>query len=552
MKNLFLLLGVCAVVIPLSAQVTTEHIVFGLAGTSSIHAGSSGWTEVSHAWIDRLPFTVDTVLNTVIVPGHPYKNGTILRFYTEGALPYPINQMRSYVACDVTADSFRLVPYSYACTSAKLDFTTTGTGFLRVGTPRIGKTNIYVTSVTGFPAGVTAELWCEHFPCLSDGRLFVPQGGYQINLKFTASAAAAQGPATIRVVLEPVGEPVKVVNIPLTVNPAPITPWVGAPVAPMPSKALWETFMKTIGAKWCNLQNPVDPMYFGVENQVWFYDGAEVYARIAEYTKNPLWIGFADNIARQYRDYIMSNNGMAPGWRVFPRGLESAYRRTGDVTYLNAIQAMVDRGWGWLVGGSFKDEYMRETAYYLSSQTALERLKRVRPPKMVKTAELLMGMLDSDFVSNRYIYQQIFMDGLAFRSLIEYYSLTRDPRVPPAIKKGLDWIWTNAWIPSTRKLMVNPDPLGPRCEWGCQQGNSDLINLTAPAYAWYWSITRDPVYQARGDEMWNNSLATDITYSGKIFSQNFTWSFDYVKWRNPALSPTGFDEEPTEPTSPQP
>ncbi|MCL4852132.1 MAG: hypothetical protein KJZ78_12225 [Bryobacteraceae bacterium] len=56
-----------------------------------------------------------------------------------------------------------------------------------------------------------------------------------------------------------------------------------------------------------------------------------------------------------------------------------------------------------------------------------------------------------------------------------------------------------------------------------------------PAFGWYYSVTQDPLYRDRGDEIWSHALDDDISYSGKIFSQNYRWSFDYIRWRRGEL-----------------
>ena len=81
-------------------------------------------------------------------------------------------------------------------------------------------------------------------------------------------------------------------------------------------------------------------------------------------------------------------------------------------------------------------------------------------------------------------------------------------------------------------MMYNTDPAGPTCSVSCQKYMPDLTNLVAPAYAWYWRFSDDDKYRKEADEMFEHALDTNIGYSGKIFSQNYRWSFDYVRWRS--------------------
>jgi hypothetical protein len=63
-----------------------------------------------------------------------------------------------------------------------------------------------------------------------------------------------------------------------------------------------------------------------------------------------------------------------------------------------------------------------------------------------------------------------------------------------------------------------------------------MTALVVPAFAWYWRQSGDSVYQQRGDELFAHALDADISYSGKIFAQNYRWTFDYVRWRSGGTS----------------
>src|ERR1035441_3232919 len=92
----------------------------------------------------------------------------------------------------------------------------------------------------------------------------------------------------------------------------------------IPSIDVWQQKMTSLGQQWCN---PSEQMSFGYEPQIWYYDGGRTYFQIADYTGRPAnWEPCALNIVGQYRDYVLSNNGALPGWRVFPRSEE---RRVG-------------------------------------------------------------------------------------------------------------------------------------------------------------------------------------------------------------------------------
>lgn len=70
--------------------------------------------------------------------------------------------------------------------------------------------------------------------------------------------------------------------------------------------------------------------------------------------------------------------------------------------------------------------------------------------------------------------------------------------------------------------------------------NVSLNDLVAPAFAWYWTKTRDVTYQRRGDEVFLHAFDTsDWRFNWKEYNQVYRWSFDYVRWRtNPPMPST--------------
>jgi hypothetical protein len=86
---------------------------------------------------------------------------------------------------------------------------------------------------------------------------------------------------------------------------------------------------------------------------------------------------------------------------------------------------------------------------------------------------------------------------------------------------------------------VDPAKCGEQISWFNQLPGSNcgvnihqgLNNLIAPAFAWYWRQTGDNTYLTRGDDLFAHSLDEPL-WTGKQFSQNYSWSFDYVQWRS--------------------
>jgi hypothetical protein len=290
----------------------------------------------------------------------------------------------------------------------------------------------------------------------------------------------------------------------------------------------WQKNMTILGKKWCDGKK----YGFGWEADVWFYDGTRVYYQIADYTHDHSWDKCALNIAQQYRDYVLQNSGRVPGWRVFPRGMRMAWERTKDDSYKQAVILLSKNSAYAPRGGAAPDTRIRETAYVVEAYLEAEKVGEPRNPKLEQAVGYLLGDFQNIFVTKKYEIHQPFFDGLAAEALIDYYIVTRDAKVPPAIKLMVDGLWTKGYDSTKHVLAYNPDDQGPTCSVGCGKYVPDLTNLVAPAYAWYWQISHDDVYRQHADEMFGHSLDTNISYSGKIFSQNYRWSFDYVHWRS--------------------
>jgi hypothetical protein len=380
-----------------------------------------------------------------------------------------------------------------------------------------------VTSVEFANQPALYEAVCGSVDCYQDdssGNYFVWGGSGSIVLRVAIPPSLATGTYPL-IVRGEVGGVTRSATIPITVWSAPtppVTPNLGTP-PPIPTLSKWESIYGSLARKWCPATS--NEFAFSVESQVWYYDGARTYYQLADYTGDRSWETCALRIAEGYRGYVLAANGGVPGWRIFGRGLRLAYERTGDVRYRQALALMAQNAAFASHGGHLSDEFIRETAYSLQAYVEAERAGEPRSPMMGRAVDHLLGHFDRLFITGNPVIHQTFYDGIAAEALIDYYELTKDPRVPPMIKIMLDWVWNNLYNPATGQLRYAPG----------QGYITELNNMVTPAYAWYYSVTGDVLYQQRGDEMFSHALDTDITYSGKIFNQNFRWSYAYVRYR---------------------
>jgi hypothetical protein len=133
------------------------------------------------------------------------------------------------------------------------------------------------------------------------------------------------------------------------------------------------------------------------------------------------------------------------------------------------------------------------------------------------------------------------MVGIAMQTLINYYEWNAsrgvvDNRIPVAIKQALDALWM-VWNPSHFTFAYNNTSLPSDDSY--YEGNDSidwttLNGLVATAYAWYWSKTGDANALGRGDVVFQHLLDPKGPpgWSGKMYSQMYQWTFDYVRLRS--------------------
>jgi hypothetical protein len=154
--------------------------------------------------------------------------------------------------------------------------------------------------------------------------------------------------------------------------------------------------------------------------------------------------------------------------------------------------------------------------------------KSFRSPERYATLGLPVGVY----------YIQPFMVGLTMEGLIAYHGVSSDPRVLPAIKICLDWLWANAWVPADQAFWYDNYVTDPKSPFPANKGAPDLNLLIAPAYAWYYQMTGDTQYRDKGDAIFAGGSVAYLA-GAKQFNQNYSYGFQYVSRRQLAEgSPT--------------
>jgi hypothetical protein len=341
-----------------------------------------------------------------------------------------------------------------------------------------------------------------------------------------------------------------------------------APAVPVPARARWESDMTLWAAKWCPI---INPQYFNtyLYESIMFYDGPRVYYQTQDYTKDPSWAQCAHQLASVYYTYISS--GEFFGLSMFPEGLAMDAQRTGSGTSYTGVSVLAQTS-SWSFGDP---QYMtdptslREDAFGLEALLVDQSLNGTSYPLLQQAETALIGALDQIFVQKRFTWYQPFMVGLAAEALIQYNEQYPDPRIPYILKQSLDSMWNAAWRPDLHGFYYRCYALDlaglpadlPASNHGCfdpdtSPGNADsyaypwtagdtfdyndgqpnLNNLISPAYAWMYLQTGDTKYRQQADTIFADGVIYNgaINWAGKEFSQNYRWSFDYIKWRDQA------------------
>lgn len=320
----------------------------------------------------------------------------------------------------------------------------------------------------------------------------------------------------------------------------PVIPMIPAPAIPF--LAEWKANMTTFGAQLCNQQNIFD--LTTSEGSVWYYDGLRVYRQISNFTNDPSWDACAGYVKNDvYLPYVLGlgryNDGHVagniPGRRIFAEGLYLDFQKTGDPQSAEAIRALATKSSTAYTGGSASPEFSPETAYIIQAYLFAEQLGVALKPQLDKSVNFSLGHLEK-LTDGSADFTQPYQLGLTFEALIQYYDRTRDKRIPAAIKKAADLLFADAWNPATgafyyikcKSTSANPE---------CSQSDTvapDLNLLIAPAYAWLWRMTGDSKYLDQADAIWTGGVSAGPSFLvyGKQYSQNYRWSFEYVRYRS--------------------
>jgi hypothetical protein len=266
-----------------------------------------------------------------------------------------------------------------------------------------------------------------------------------------------------------------------------------------------------------------------------YYDAARVFYQIADYTHDPSWLAAAHQAATIYRDqFVLPNNGDVPGYWNFTGGLLLDYQHTGDVRSKDAI-VLLSKNAAFAVDGTplawtASTLQSREVAYSIMSYLNAETVGQPHRARLDDLVTQAMGHLDQWFVSKTAPYLQPFMAGLTMEALIQYNTAVGgDSRILPAIQSAVDSMWSHNWLSENQSFQYIDRELPGA---GGPTPAPDLNMLIAPAYAWMYHQTGNPIYQQEADTIFRGGVEDAYLQGAKQFNQNYLFAFDFLTWRN--------------------
>lgn len=295
-----------------------------------------------------------------------------------------------------------------------------------------------------------------------------------------------------------------------------------------------------------------------------YYDrGKLYYARYAR-TGDPKWLDRANAITLMYRDEYLVPNVFkaAPHW-VFVKGLETHYRLTGDPVSQQAAAGMFAQTLvsHTLPGADGKAELERLDMMHMENRIQARCLHAalsayrvgatfVRPDGYggeyspatwpTRLRDMLNRVLGTQSADGSWQWDYLcggqlnFMIGILNDVLVEYYrDFEADPRIPVAVAKANDYLWSTQWQAADQafqymNVACAPNPQGQNI--GGTGVAGDLNGLFIASFGWLRAQTGDAKWQTRGDEILAGLVRWAFSGS-KQFNQAYAESYRYFGWR---------------------
>jgi hypothetical protein len=286
-----------------------------------------------------------------------------------------------------------------------------------------------------------------------------------------------------------------------------------------------------------------------------YYDRASIYYAWWRHTGDAKYLERANAVALDYRkNYLEANNyGTSAHWSMMD-GVAMHYLATGDTMSLIAVGKVADNfAYQEPKLGGKPGMDNRIQARYL---VAIMLARKLHAPSTgiggsigipggndwsKKLRDGLTRILSTQENDGAWRYGRCegnppfftshpFTIGLLLDALTRYNDLFEaDPRILPAVKRGVDYLWTHDWLPSARAFKY----IGAVCPGeGGPTPAADLNNLIVSGFGWVYRQTGDFAYRQAGDEIFSGAVnAGAAVEDAKHFNQEYTSSLRYLAYR---------------------
>ena len=343
-----------------------------------------------------------------------------------------------------------------------------------------------------------------------------------------------------------------IVCVPCFLNAAP---------PPIPNLADWEGFMKDNKNMVAEQPEHADCEKMKEQKQesnLWYYDGIRIFHQIAQYTKDDSWLKVSAKCRDYFRDdYVIGCvKYSTPPWRNFTLGLYYDWTKLHDeISKDTALkmarqgkyaQALHDKDLADWTSKPDAVDHSRKIAYCIEAWHVARDLGAAdfagRDPYLdVAYFQLdtwnifLTGFPGSTYPGEKTQQYQPFMFALTAEALIRVYERPDTAqgdkdKILRKIKDLAKLTYDKLYSDAEHGFMSNT--ANPTVFWG----SIDL--LIVPVYGWLWHVTGEQYFLDAGDKIWKNwAVVSWPKYAGKSgtgkqFSQNYRWSFEYVRWRS--------------------
>lgn len=277
-----------------------------------------------------------------------------------------------------------------------------------------------------------------------------------------------------------------------------------------------------------------------------YYDRAMMYYVWFARSGNQTYLDRANQMAVNYRrNYLEANGyGASPHWLAID-GVALHYLVTGDAASLTAVGRTADgfAGDPWIAslgGTNFADNRIQARTL-----TALLDAWKLRAPsgqgydwaaKLRQALPIILATQSADGAyrerNSQCGYNKPFMVGMLNDALIRYYeTFERDPRILPAVRRAVDYMWARNWLSGAQSFQYLEGYCSSPYGDGDPSAAPDLNLLIVSGYGWVGRLTGDASYFTKGDAVFTGGVTRAWIDGQKQFNQQYTSSYRYLTYR---------------------